>query len=51
MLDHWLLAEEDAVEASAVEALGVRAAVEPLWMRDAATSTALAAAAFAAAEL
>lgn len=49
ILDAWLLAEEDADEAGAVEALGVRAVVAPLWMTDAETSASLADAALAAA--
>jgi LPPG:FO 2-phospho-L-lactate transferase len=49
ILDAWLLAEEDAALAPAVEAAGIRAFVVPLWMRDIPTSAALAAAALAAA--
>jgi LPPG:FO 2-phospho-L-lactate transferase len=49
VLDAWLLAEEDAALAPAVEAAGIRASVVPLWMRDLPTSAALAAAALAAA--
>jgi LPPG:FO 2-phospho-L-lactate transferase len=49
ILDAWLLAEEDAALGDAVEAAGIRASVVPLWMRDAETSAALAAAALAAA--
>lgn len=45
VLDAWLLAEEDAAAAPAVDGLGVRAVVRPLWMKDAETSAALAAAA------
>ncbi|TQJ30194.1 2-phospho-L-lactate transferase [Microbacterium sp. SLBN-146] len=48
LLDAWLLAEEDAASASAVEALGIRPVVVPLWMTDAAASTALAEAALTA---
>ena len=48
ILDAWLLAEEDAASAPAVEALGIRPVVAPLWMKDADTSEALAAAALAA---
>jgi LPPG:FO 2-phospho-L-lactate transferase len=48
-LDAWLLADEDAALATAVEAAGIRASVVPLWMRDIPTSAALAAAALAAA--
>jgi LPPG:FO 2-phospho-L-lactate transferase len=51
VLDAWLLAEEDAALAPAVEAAGIRASVVPLWMRDTRTSAALAAAALAAAAL
>jgi LPPG:FO 2-phospho-L-lactate transferase len=49
VLDAWLLADEDAALATAVEAAGIRASVVPLWMRDIPTSAALAAAALAAA--
>jgi LPPG:FO 2-phospho-L-lactate transferase len=49
LLDAWLLADEDAALAPAVEAAGIRASVVPLWMRDIPTSAALAAAALAAA--
>ncbi len=49
VLDAWLMAEEDASLAPAVEAAGIRASVVPLWMRDTETSAALAAAAIAAA--
>jgi LPPG:FO 2-phospho-L-lactate transferase len=49
VLDAWLLGEEDATLSGAVEAAGIRASVVPLWMRDTATSAALAAAALAAA--
>jgi LPPG:FO 2-phospho-L-lactate transferase len=49
ILDAWLLADEDAALAPAVEAAGIRASVVPLWMRDTETSAALAAAALAAA--
>jgi LPPG:FO 2-phospho-L-lactate transferase len=49
VLDAWLLAEEDAALAPAVDAAGIRASVVPLWMRDIPTSAALAAAALAAA--
>ncbi|MDX2376419.1 2-phospho-L-lactate transferase [Microbacterium sp. LRZ72] len=45
LLDAWLVAEEDAGAAPAVDALGIRAGVAPLWMRDLETSAALAAAA------
>ena len=49
VLDAWLLGLEDAALATAVEAAGIRASVVPLWMRDTETSSALAAAAIAAA--
>jgi LPPG:FO 2-phospho-L-lactate transferase len=49
ILDAWLIAEEDAAVAAAVEAAGIRTSVVPLWMRDVPTSAALAAAALAAA--
>jgi LPPG:FO 2-phospho-L-lactate transferase len=49
VLDAWLLAEEDAALAPAVGAAGIRPSVVPLWMRDSATSAALAEAALAAA--
>ena len=45
------IAEEDAASAPDVEGLGIRPVVAPLWMRDAATSAALAEAALRAAEL
>ena len=45
LLDAWLIAEEDAASAPDVERLGIRPVVAPLWMRDAATSAALAEAA------
>ncbi|ROR66381.1 2-phospho-L-lactate transferase [Agrococcus jenensis] len=32
LLDGWLLAEEDAASLATVEALGIRAAVRPLWL-------------------
>ncbi len=51
LLDAWLMAEEDAGSAPDVERLGIRPVVAPLWMRDAATSAALAEAALRAAEL
>ena len=41
VLDAWLIAEEDHVEAAAVEGLGIRSAIRPLWMTDAALSRAL----------
>lgn len=49
ILDSWLIAEEDADLAQAVDAFGVRAVVAPLWMTDASASAALANAALAAA--
>ena len=49
VLDAWLIAEEDAALAPSVTALGIRPSVVPLWMRDVPTSSALAAAALAAA--
>jgi LPPG:FO 2-phospho-L-lactate transferase len=51
LLDAWLIAEEDAELAGAVADLGVAPVVAPLWMRDAATSAALADAALSAAGL
>ncbi len=51
LLDTWLVAEEDAAAAAEIEALGVHARVEPLWMSDAARTRALAVAALAAAGL
>jgi len=50
LLDAWLMAEEDAASAADVEGLGIRPVVVPLWMRDAATSAALAEAALQTAE-
>ena len=50
LLDAWLMAEEDAASAPDVEGLGIRPVVVPLWMRDAATSAALADAALQTAE-
>jgi LPPG:FO 2-phospho-L-lactate transferase len=41
ILDAWILAEEDAALAPAVEAAGLRAVVAPLWMTDAAASAAI----------
>jgi LPPG:FO 2-phospho-L-lactate transferase len=41
ILDAWLIAEEDASLALAVEALGMCAVVAPLWMTDAAASAAI----------
>jgi len=51
ILDSWLIAQEDAEDAAAVDALGIEARVEPLWMTDAARTRALADAALAAAGL
>ena len=51
LLDAWLMAEEDAASAAAVARLGIRAVVVPLWMRDLASSAALAEAALSAADL
>ncbi|MCR2813259.1 2-phospho-L-lactate transferase [Microbacterium sp. zg.Y1090] len=48
LLDAWLIAEEDAHLAAAIDALGMRAVVAPLWMRDVAASAAMADAALAA---
>jgi len=48
VLDAWLVAEEDAAAAASVDALGIRAVVAPLWMRDLAHSAALAEAALRA---
>jgi len=50
LLDAWLIAEEDAAHAAEIEGLGIRPVVAPLWMRDTATSAALAAAALQAAD-
>jgi LPPG:FO 2-phospho-L-lactate transferase len=49
LLDAWLIAEEDAASAATIEGLGIRPVVTPLWMRDAASSAALAEAALTAA--
>ncbi|MCX6502548.1 MAG: 2-phospho-L-lactate transferase [Microbacterium sp.] len=48
VLDAWLMAEEDADAAAAVDGLGIRAVVAPLWMRDLEHSAALADAALRA---
>lgn len=48
VLDAWLMAEEDADAAAAVDGLGIRAVVAPLWMRDLHHSAALADAALRA---
>jgi len=42
LLDAWVLAEEDAALAPAVEARGIRAVVAPLWMTDVDASAAIA---------
>jgi LPPG:FO 2-phospho-L-lactate transferase len=49
LLDAWLIAEEDADLVAEVAGHGIRSLVTPLWMRDAATSTALGEAALSAA--
>jgi LPPG:FO 2-phospho-L-lactate transferase len=51
LLDAWLLAEEDASDAGAVAAAGIRPVVTPLWMTDAATTATMVAAALTAAGL
>ena len=51
VLDAWLLAEEDAALSADVAGRGIRSLVTPLWMTDAARSTALAEAALGAAGL
>lgn len=48
VLDAWVLAEEDAAAAPAVEAAGIHAVVAPLWMRDEEASAAIAEAALGA---
>ncbi|HEY4269187.1 MAG TPA: 2-phospho-L-lactate transferase [Galbitalea sp.] len=45
VLDAWLVADEDAAALPGIEALGIRSAAAPLWMRDVPTSAAIAAAA------
>lgn len=45
VLDAWLVGEEDAGDVGRIEAAGIRSAAAPLWMRDVATSAAIAAAA------
>lgn len=47
ILDAWLVGEEDAASVDAVEALGIRSAAVPLWMRDVDASAAIADAALA----
>lgn len=49
LLDAWLLAEEDEAAAADVAGRGIRPVIRPLWMTDAARSTALGAAALDAA--
>lgn len=49
LLDAWLLAEEDAALSAAVDGLGMRAEVAPLWMSDVAASAGIVEAALAAA--
>lgn len=49
ILDGWLIDEADAGLAGRIESVGIHAAVAPLWMRDGATSAALAADALGAA--
>lgn len=49
VLDAWLIAEEDASAQDEVAGSGIRPLVRPLWMTDAARSTALGEAALAAA--
>ena len=51
LLDAWLLGEEDAALAPAVEALGVKPVVAPLWMTDVEASPAMVDAALAAVDL
>ncbi|KRA25527.1 2-phospho-L-lactate transferase [Microbacterium sp. Root61] len=50
LLDAWLLAEEDAALAPAVEGRGIRSVVCPLWMTDAAATAAIVEHALAAAD-
>ncbi|TFV84940.1 2-phospho-L-lactate transferase [Microbacterium sp. dk485] len=49
LLDAWLIAEEDAATAPAVDAAGIRPVVTPLWMTDVAASAAIVDTALAAA--
>lgn len=51
LLDAWLIAEEDDAEAAEVAGRGIHTLVRPLWMTDAAHSTALGESALAAAGL
>lgn len=48
LLDAWVMAEEDAALAPAVQARGIHPVVAPLWMTDAATTEAVAQAALQA---
>ncbi|WP_308492008.1 2-phospho-L-lactate transferase [Microbacterium terrisoli] len=48
LLDAWVMAEEDAALAPAVQACGIHPVVAPLWMTDAATTEAVAQAALQA---
>jgi LPPG:FO 2-phospho-L-lactate transferase len=48
LLDAWLIDETDAALAPTITAAGIRAVAVPLWMRDAATSSQLAADSIAA---
>ena len=41
ILDAWLLAEEDAAAAAAIDGLGLTAVVAPLWMADPTTTAAI----------
>jgi len=47
LLDAWLVDDTDAAAVPALEAAGIRSAAVPLWMRDVATSAAIAAEALA----
>ncbi|WP_292836100.1 2-phospho-L-lactate transferase [Microbacterium sp.] len=49
LLDAWLIASEDAASSTAIERLGIRSAVAPLWMTDASATAEMVEAAFAAA--
>lgn len=42
VLDAWLVDESDAASVPGIEAIGIRSAAAPLWMRDPATSAQLA---------
>ncbi|MEJ1154071.1 2-phospho-L-lactate transferase [Microbacterium marmarense] len=48
VLDAWLIGEEDSAESAAIDDAGIRSVVVPLWMKDAASSAALAEAALSA---